>query len=191
MASFAKLGLCAFRVGLIAETHGCLSELYSGGRVKELLALRFLSKSLSGEDSRTGKAGEETSDAIPHAHQSRAPVGCSSHMCNAARTLQVPGVGIQLTEKLSILAERNERAIEARIGGGGLDLPMRRRDNQDYAAAGIGTLGGRWQDSMSSTQSRQGDGAGCVGYVTGSSRPLVYSPPVTTYSLKLIKQFTT
>ncbi|GLT88369.1 hypothetical protein SLE2022_063980 [Rubroshorea leprosula] len=44
----------------------------------------------------------------------------------------------QLTE-LSVLAESNERAVEGRIGGGGgggLDLPIKRRENQDYAQMG-------------------------------------------------------
>jgi translation initiation factor 3 subunit C len=65
---------------------------------------------------------------------------------------RLQALAFQLTEKLSVLAESNERAIEARIGGG-LDLPLRRRDNQDY-----NDVGGRWQESLSFTQGRQGGG---------------------------------
>lgn len=76
---------------------------------------------------------------------------------------RLQALAFQLTEKLSILAESNERATEARIGGGGLDLPQKRRDNQDYAAGG----GGRWQENMSFNQGRQAGGTGRTGYNTG------------------------
>ncbi|KAL9259565.1 Eukaryotic translation initiation factor 3 subunit C-like protein [Drosera capensis] len=75
---------------------------------------------------------------------------------------RLQALAFQLTDKLSILAESNERAVEAKfgsgLGGGGLDgLPLRRRDAGDYAAAvGSGGGGNRWQDSQSYNQGRQG-----------------------------------
>ncbi|XVE75792.1 hypothetical protein DITRI_Ditri12bG0120800 [Diplodiscus trichospermus] len=77
---------------------------------------------------------------------------------------RLQALAFQLTEKLSVLAESNERAVEARIGGGGLDLPLRRLDNQEYAA-GTAAVGGRWQD-FSFTQGRQGS-SGRSGYSVG------------------------
>ncbi|PPD69163.1 hypothetical protein GOBAR_DD33953 [Gossypium barbadense] len=82
---------------------------------------------------------------------------------------RLQALAFQLTEKLSILAESNERAVEARFGGGGLDLPLRRRDNQEYAAGTAGGGGGRWPD-LSYNQGRQGS-SGRAAY-TGGGRPL-------------------
>ncbi|CAK9145909.1 unnamed protein product [Ilex paraguariensis] len=81
---------------------------------------------------------------------------------------RLQALAFQLTEKLTILAESNERATEARIGGGGgLDgLPPRRRDGQDYAAAAAGN---KWQE-FSFSQGRQGSSGGRSGYVGGGGR---------------------
>ncbi|KAH1079847.1 hypothetical protein GLYMA_05G245100v4 [Glycine max] len=88
------------------------------------------------------------------------PTGCILFQDVEHSRLQA--LAFQLTEKLSVLAESNEKAAEARVGGGGLDLPLRRRDGQDYAAAaaagsGTASSGGRWQD-LSLSQPRQGSG---------------------------------
>jgi len=100
------------------------------------------------------------------------PTGCVVFQDVEYSRLQA--LAFQLTEKLSILAESNERATEARIGGGGLDLPLRRRDGQDYAAAAAGgsgtaSSGGRWQD-LSLSQPRQSSGR--AGYGSGGGRPM-------------------
>ncbi|KAF5747743.1 eukaryotic translation initiation factor 3 subunit C [Tripterygium wilfordii] len=70
-----------------------------------------------------------------------------------------------LTEKLSVFAETNERAAEARTGMGGLDLPPRRRED-------TGVTGGRWQDNYSSTQGRQGTATSRSGYNVVGGRSL-------------------
>ncbi|WCJ20176.1 Eukaryotic translation initiation factor 3 subunit C [Euphorbia peplus] len=67
---------------------------------------------------------------------------------------RLQALAFQLTDKLAILAESNERAVEARIGGGGMDLSTRRKDSQDYASMAAG--GGKWHDNSNFTQGRQG-----------------------------------
>ncbi|KAK4394727.1 Eukaryotic translation initiation factor 3 subunit C [Sesamum angolense] len=85
---------------------------------------------------------------------------------------RLQALAFQLTEKVTILAETNERAIEARIGGGGLEgLPPRRKDGQDYAAAAASGGGNRWQE-FSFSQGRQGGGGGRTGYNAGGGRAL-------------------
>ncbi|XP_074274018.1 eukaryotic translation initiation factor 3 subunit C-like [Silene latifolia] len=74
---------------------------------------------------------------------------------------RLQALAFQLTEKLSVLAENNERAMEAKLGGGSLDgLPLRRRDGPDYAAVAAGGGGNRWQDNQSYSQGRQGSRSG-------------------------------
>ncbi|CAN1766889.1 Eukaryotic translation initiation factor 3 subunit C [Linum perenne] len=78
---------------------------------------------------------------------------------------RLQALAFQLTEKLSVLADSNERAMETGIGGTGMELPTRRREGgQDYAAnAG----GGKWQDNNSyynnQQQGRQGGRSGYGG----------------------------
>ncbi|GAA0149431.1 translation initiation factor [Lithospermum erythrorhizon] len=71
-------------------------------------------------------------------------------------------LAFQFAEKLTVLAESNERAAEARIGGGGLEgLSLGRRDGQDYAAGG-----GKWQDFSFN----QGSSGGRTSYNSGGGR---------------------
>nr|GMC55961.1 eukaryotic translation initiation factor 3 subunit C-like [Ipomoea batatas] len=76
---------------------------------------------------------------------------------------RLQALAFHLTEKLGILAESNDRALESRMGGGLDGPPLRRRDGQDYGAGGGGGGGGKWQEFFS--QGRQGGtGGGRGGY---------------------------
>ncbi|KAI4324494.1 hypothetical protein MLD38_029981 [Melastoma candidum] len=86
---------------------------------------------------------------------------------------RLQALAFQLTEKISILAESIERAMEARVGGTGMDLPVRQRDGQEYGAS-VG--GNRWQDGSSYGQGRQGSSDGRMRLLTvGQSGGRSYS----------------
>ncbi|KAL4642550.1 hypothetical protein ACB092_02G027000 [Castanea dentata] len=76
---------------------------------------------------------------------------------------RLQALAFQLTEKLSVIAERNERAIEAKLGGVCLDY-----------AAGTASAGSSWQDNLSFTLGRQGGGTRHTRY-GGGGRPLPLS----------------
>ncbi|MCL7026066.1 hypothetical protein MKW94_019138 [Papaver nudicaule] len=87
-------------------------------------------------------------------------------MFHDVKHTRLQALAFQLIEKIAILADSNERAFEAKSGGGLDGLPQRRRDGgQDYA----GAVSGRWQENFS--QGKQGGYGGRSGYGGGRQFP--------------------